>query len=391
MTAITISDLYNHAHIKLDATPKTITNEDLLFELEKQIAILEGGKNALAKKTFRSARFTIIKNLLSVQQGNILSFQSKQQWESDEIIYKRIGTSIIYVEDYSLDEWENLLAQNNISIIYISTIQQQTLAINDFGYIIHRAHQSNIPVVFDNTHGGLGHVYAPLIDGADFVLTDVSASSSIFKNIPIQAFIIEGVTPVAALGENAYLSGSSFLGKLKQNRVLPLKNSFIIPDSENYIGKLLKKEARKQGDFSRTANYVARWLNNQSEIMEVNYPGLKASENHIHAELYFKGGYGSVFRFSLWDIEYGYSLLKGFIRSGKVHGVNIDVDSERKEFVVEINTENYTHVLQYFQKIFTNLKQNIEFKQQITKENHLKRLFDNELKQLLSTPIKSKR
>jgi len=390
MTAITISDLYTNAHIKINEAPKTITNEDLLIELEKQVAVLEGGKHALAKKTFRSARFTLIKNILTTNKGNILSFQSKQQWEADEIIYKRIGTNIIYTEDYSSDEWENLLIEKNVSIIYISTIQQQTLAIHDFGYIIHKAHQANIPVVFDNTFGGLGHVYAPLLDGADFVLTDVSSSASIFKNIPIQAFIVEGIAALTSK-KDVYVSGSSFIERLKKGRVLPIKNNYIIPDSENYIGKILKKEARKHGDFSRTANYAARWLNNQTEIMEVNYPGLKASENHIHAELYFKGGYGSVFRFSLWDIEYGYSLLKGFIRSGKVHGLHIDVDNERKEFVVEINTENYTHILQYFQKIFTNLKQNIEFKQQITKENHLKRLFDNELKQLLSAPLKSKR
>ncbi|MGN6645190.1 MAG: PLP-dependent transferase, partial [Cytophaga sp.] len=187
MTAITISDLYNHAHIKVNELPKTITNEDLLLELEKQVAILEGGKNALAKKTFRSARFSLIKHLLAVKHGNVLSFESRKQWEADAIIYKRIGTNIIFVEDHSADEWENLLAQHAVSIIYISTIQQQTLTIEDFGYIIYKAHLADIPVIFDNTHGGLGHIYAPLIDGADFVLTDVSASPTIFKNIPVKS------------------------------------------------------------------------------------------------------------------------------------------------------------------------------------------------------------
>jgi len=382
MRAITISNHTNQTFSEINKIAQSISTTEYLLEVEKQVAILEGGVNAVAKKTFRSARFSLIKNIVS-SGGNVLSFQSKQAWGNDEIIYKRKGITIIYTEDYSGDDWENNLNDKNISLVYVPTIHQETLSIQDYGYIIEKAHKINIPVVFDNTHGGLGYIYSPLKDGADFVLTDIS-SSELFQKHFIHSFIIEGLNGIVHSNKDKIL-GTSLLDKQKSNRILNNKWTYLLTEREDFIGKTIKKEAVKKGDYSRTANYVSRWLNNQEEIMEITYAGLKASESHVHAELYFKGGYGNIFKFSLWDNEYSYSLLRGFFRSGKFKGVHIEVNTATKEFFVEIETENYTSVLQYFQKVFTILKQNVEFRQNLIKENNLKRVFDYELKQLLTT------
>ena len=382
MTAITISNRSNQTFSEINKKAPSISTIEYLLEVEKQVATLEGGVNSVAKKSFRSARFSLIKNIVS-DGGNVLSFQSKLAWENDEIIYKRKGIKIIYTEDHSVDEWENVLNNKNISLVYIPTIHQETLSIQDYGYIIQEAHKINVPVVFDNTHGGLGYIYAPLKDGADFVLTDIS-SSELFQNHLIHSFIIEGSNGILHSNKDKIL-GITLLDKQKSSRALNIKWTYLLTEREDFIEKAIKKEAVKKGDYSRTANYVSRWLNNQEEIMEINYAGLKASESHVHAELYFKGGYGNVFKFSLWDNEYSYSLLRGFLISGKLKGINIEVNTASKEFFVVIETANYTSVLQYFQKVFTILKQNVEFRQNLIKENNIKRIFDNELKQLLTT------
>ena len=382
MTAITISNRTNQSFSEINKISESISTTEYLLEVEKQISILEGGINAVAKKSFRSARFSLIKSILT-NGGNVLSFQSKQAWKNDEIIYKRKGIEIIYTEDYSGDEWENVLNNKNISVVYIPTIHQETLSIQDYGYIILKAHKINVPVVFDNTHGGLGYIYAPLRDGADFVLIDIS-SSELFHNHLIHSFIVEGANGILH-SNNDKIIGRTVLDKQKSSRVLNNKWSYLLTEREDFIGKTIKKEAIKKGDYARTANYVSRWLNNQEEIMEINYAGLKVSESHVHAELYFKGGYGNIFKFRLWDNEYSYSLLRGFFKSGKFKGINIDVNTVSKEFFVEIETENYTSVLQYFQKVFTILKENVDFRQNLIKENNLKRVFDYELKQLLTT------
>jgi len=384
MTAITISDRNNHALSAINISTQPVSNNEHLLEVEKQIAFLEKGVNAVAKKSFRSARFSLIKNLLSKETGNVLSFQSKSHWEQDEIIYKRKNITVFYTENYSSDEWENILLQNKISIIYIGTIEQNTLALIDYGYIIARAHEANIPVIFDNTYGGLGHIYAPLLDGADFVLTDVSAIP-LFKNNPINAFIIEGAKGIMHSNEDILL-GKSILSKLKSNRIVSNKNTYILAENGNFIQKLLAKEAGKYGDYSRTANYVARWLDNQSVVMEVNYAGLKSAASHIHAELYFKGGYGNILKFSLWDNEYSYSLLKGFFRSEKPAGILITTNNEKREFIVEVKTENYAYVLQFFQNVFSNLKQNVDFKEDLAQRNSFNKAFEFELRQLLKKP-----
>jgi hypothetical protein len=382
MTAITISNRTNQTFSDITKIAQEVSSNEYLLEVERQIANLEGGINAVAKKTFRSARFSLIKNIVP-QGGNVLSFQSKLAWENDEIIYKRKGISILYTENFSEDEWENVLTTKNISLVYVPTIHQERLSIQDYGYIIQKAHQINVPVVFDNTHGGLGYIYAPLKDGADFVLTDQS-SSELFQNQLIHSFIVEGANGILHTSKDKML-GRTLLDKQKSVRVLNDKWTYLLAERQNFVEKTVKKEASKKGEYSRTTNYVARWLNNQEEIMDITYAGLKASESHVHAELYFKGGYGNILKFSLWDNEYSYSLLRGFFRSGSFKGVTIDVNTTTKEFFVEIQNENYTSVLQYFQKVFTILKQNVEFRQNLIKENKLKRVFDYELKQLLST------
>jgi hypothetical protein len=382
MTAITISNRPNQTFSEINKIAQSISTKEYLLEVERQIALLEGGINAVAKKSFRSARFSLIKSILS-DGGNVLSFQAKQAWANDEIIYKRKNVTIIYTEDYSGDDWEHVLQNKNISLVYVPTIHQETLSIQDYGYIIQKAHQINVPVVFDNTHGGLGYIYTPLKDGADFVLTDIS-SSELFQNHLIHSFIIEGANGILHSNKDKIL-GTTLLDNQKASRVLNNKWTYLLGEREDFIEKAIKKEAVKKGDYSRTANYVSRWLNNQEEIMEITYAGLKASESHVHAELYFKGGYGNILKFSLWDNEYSYSLLRGFFRSGKFKGINIEVNISTKEFFVEIGTENYTSVLQYFQKVFAILKQNVEFRQNLIKENNLKRVFDYELKQLLTT------
>jgi hypothetical protein len=380
MTAITLSNRPVYTLSEINKISHSISTNHQLLEVEKQIASIEGGVNALAKKTFRSARFSLIKNLLP-KGGTVLSFQSKREWLEDAAIFQRKSVSIIYTENYSADDWESILT-NAIDVVYISTIQQQTLNVQDYGYIIQKAHSLNIPVVFDNTFGGLGHIYSPLKDGADFVLIDTS-SIELFSKHRVHAFIVEGENGILHSNKDKVL-GKTVLGVQKNNRILHTKWTYLFADKEDYLEKLVKKASRKFGDYSRTANYVARWLNNQEDIMEINYPGLKSAESHIHAELYFKGGYGYTFKFSLWDNDYSYSLLKGLFRSGNVNGVQVEVDSERKEFFIQIRTEDYTRVLNYFQKVFSILKGSVEFKQNITKENKLKQVFDFELKQLLT-------
>ncbi len=380
MTAITISNRPNYTLSEINKVSHAISTNHQLLEVEKQIAAVEGGVSALAKKTFRSARFSLIKHLLP-KGGTVLSFQSKGEWVEDAPVFKRKGVSIIYTENYSGDDWENILT-NTINIVYVPTIHQQTLNVQDYGYIIQKAHSLNIPVVFDNTFGGLGHIYAPLKDGADFVLIDTS-SIDLFSKHRVQAFIVEGDNGILHSNKDKVL-GRTLLDGQKNNRVLNNKSTYLFADKEDYLEKLVTKASRKFGDYSRTANYVARWLNNQEDIMEINYPGLKSAESHVHAELYFKGGYGYTFKFSLWDNDYSYSLLKGLFRSGNVNGVQVEVDSERKEFFIEIRTEDYTRVLNYFQKVFSILKGSVEFKQNIAKENKLKQVFDFELKQLLT-------
>lgn len=77
-------------------------------------------------------------------------------------------------------------------MIFLETIDSLTLAVEDLSHIIEQAHQSLIPVVINNSAGGLGKIFNPLEIGADYVITSVK-NYSMFNNTAIGAFVVQGL------------------------------------------------------------------------------------------------------------------------------------------------------------------------------------------------------
>ena len=336
-----------------------------LSTLEKQLAYLEGGYNTLAAKSFRSARFSLIRQLAENKPYRILSYEPLSVWAEDLAVYKRSKIEIIHAGQYAESSVKEIVRAEKINLVYIASISSDTLSVANHERIISQAHAASVQVVFDNTAGGLGSIARPLTKQADYVL--VNTEESLYAKTGIGAYIAEGLAPHNV---NA-LSSSSLLDRLKQKRAHVKKQPFLIPLDEEAIAVHLQKEANVQQVYAKNTFTLAKWLNQVSEIAEVNYAGLKTSLSFDNAEESLLGGYGSVLKFNVWDTAFSHNLLRSFFIAGRPAGLYIHADNELKEFKVIIRSEYSNQILGYFERVFAQLTGELESRQLLKKRLQL--------------------
>jgi len=343
------------------------TTWDTLRKIEKKIAITESGTEALAFKSIRSARYTLIKKIVG-ERKNVLTFH-QGTWETEA--YKRKGINLFYANDYPEVSLREIIALHDIGVVYLHTIDSLTLAVEDLSHIIEQSHLSSVPVIVDNTAGGLGKIFNPLELGADFVLTSVH-NYTIFNNTAIGAFVIQGLTSWQKKDLFQMLIQKSLLEELKEQREKNVTPEFLLTDiTEELIENQLNQEEAKFVAYSTVAFQLAKWLNQLETVMEVNCPGLRSSISNLNAERYSKGGFGNRLKFNLWDDKFSFGLLKGFFVAGKPEGLSIEVDSVNRSFAIEIKTNNLQLVLEYFQQVFTQLNNEVNYRLFLSKQLEL--------------------
>jgi hypothetical protein len=371
-----ISEIANKNNNLNSAGENRHEKTDLLSAIENRIAESENGLNAFAAKSFRSARYTLIKRL-AAKGSRVLSLQDKSDWVAEEKAFGRLGIEIIFPSSFSGNSLSETLSTENISVIYLSTIDTSTLKVHNFTEIITTAHRHGIPVVFDNTAGFLGTVFKPLSEKADFVIDNVE-SYDLFRNTRIGAFIIEGKN----LAGSPVTPGTSFLDVLKLNRALVNKHRFLPLGPESPVDKLLIEERARYRQFGDTTYKVARWLNQSSLVSRVEYPGITGDSSSGNAESHFTGGFGNVLRFSPANDDFGFSLLRSFFISGRPAGLNIKTDTEKRSFRVEITQTDAGQVLEYFQRVIHQLEKELEFKKSFKKRLAVERALAEVLKNM---------
>jgi O-acetylhomoserine/O-acetylserine sulfhydrylase len=365
MTAITMPQV-------LDSYDENNTlqknNNTTINLIEKQIACFESGSAALAYRSFRSARFSLIKNIKKNKNVIVLSFEPYISWAEDINALERIGVKVKFIDYYELDELKEKLLLQKIDIIYLGTIHTQKITIQDFNYIIHTAHINNVDVIFDNSFGALGSIYAPISNGADYVITKVSETVT-FKNTLIGAFVVKGYS----LAESRLnIFEEYWIEKIKHKRGITFKNKVLINIKKDRIVTILEEERRRQLEYSKVALTISKWLSRHESIMEVVYPGIEKNEFYLLADKYLDKDFGAKLKFSLWDNEYSYAIVRGYFLTALFSGLKITVDKETKEFYIEVHTTDSISVLRYLQKVFSNLYTNISFRNTLLKKKEEK-------------------
>jgi len=299
---------------------KRIVANPIISYYEQKIAEKEIGKEALALHSLREIRTLIFKNLLK-ERDNIVSFNSFELYTEHKEEFTNRGIEIRLSDDGELKTFMSLVDANT-KFIYLETISKEYINIPDFYKIISFAKEKEIPVIVDNTSGGLGYLVKPLELGAHIVIENTNEwlhEDYGFFN----AFIVEGksfnwrkkfphlkaedltedysIYPRSLFSRKQSLEeASSILYYLKGYRnKTKNKIEFHIYTSQliqSIIGSKEKVLLR-----SKTAETLAHWLKSKEYVKKVQYTGLPDSKSYFNALRYFSNGFGNKLSFELRD------------------------------------------------------------------------------------------
>jgi len=248
--------------------------------MEDAIAELEGGYKGLGCGSGMAAVHTVFASL--TQAGDHVVCSSAVYGPTTTLlntIMKKYEVETTFVDTSNLDEVKKAVRPNT-KVIYVETPGNPTLCISDLAEISKIAHQYNAQVVVDNTFMSPA-LQNPLALGADVVV------HSLTKFLNGHADVVGGI--IIVKDEAAYKHFRKTLNQL--GGVIDPFNSFL-------VHRGLKTLALRMQRHCENAQVIAEWLEKQSLVKSIRYPGLKS---HPHYEIGLKQhkGHGGMITFEL--------------------------------------------------------------------------------------------
>lgn len=286
---------------------------------EKRVAALEGGVAALAVSSGHAAQFIALTNILQAGD-NFVSSDSLYggTYNQFKVQFKRLGIETKFVDADIPENFEKAI-DTNTKAIYIETIANPKLNVLDFDKISQIAKKHDIPLIVDNTCGGCGYYFRPIDHGANVVVE--SATKWICGNgTSLGGVIIDagnfnwgnGKFPLFTEPSEGYhglkfwevFGSESQFGNIAfiiRARVEGLRDygSCISPQNAFQLLLGLETLSLRLERHAFNTQKLAEWLEKQSWVDSVNYPGLKSSKYNALSEKYLDRGAGAVLTFKL--------------------------------------------------------------------------------------------
>ncbi len=292
--------------------------------LEKRFAALEGGEASIATSSGMSAIFNSIANV--AESGDNIIVASKTYGGTVTLsghTIKRFGIKSRYFDVHNPKELEELIDEKTKLIIFES-LSNPSIDVPDFKGIVEIAKKHKILTLVDNTVATPIHC-KPLTLGCDLVVHSTS------KYTTGQGLALGGII-VERKGLNEFLKNNpryshfstpdeSYHGLIYSDLDLPnftlrvrlslLRDIGNAPSPFNswlFIQGLEHLPLRMK-QHSNSAIKIAEFLENHSEVIKVNYPGLESNINYPYAKEYLKDGYSGLLSFEVKSKEKALKIL----------------------------------------------------------------------------------
>lgn len=316
---------------------------------EKRIAALEGGVGALAVASGQNAELYAILNL--AQAGDEIVASSNLYGGSYALLahnLPRLGINVHFVNPEDPENFRKAITPKTRAI-YAETLGNPRIDVLDIEAVANIAHENGIPLVIDNTFA-TPYLCQPIKHGADIVVH--SATKFIGGHgTAIGGVIIDGgkfnwaggkhslyTEPDAGyhglvyadLGAPAYILRARVSLLRDLGGALSPFNSFLFLQGLETLHLRLERH-------SENALAVARYLEQQPNVLWVNYPGLETSPYYAKARKYLPKGQGAILSFG---IKGGTAAGKRFIESLQLlsHLANV---GDSKSLAIHPNTTTH--------------------------------------------------
>ncbi|WP_392482135.1 O-acetylhomoserine aminocarboxypropyltransferase/cysteine synthase family protein [Nostoc sp. C110] len=302
---------------------------------EKRIAALEGGVAALATASGQAAQFLAITTIAQAGDNIVsTSFLYGGTYNQFKVSLPRLGINVKFVEGDDPESFRQAI-DDRTKALYVETIGNPQYNIPDFAALAHIAHENGIPLIVDNTFGAGGYLARPIEHGADIVVESatkwigghgtsiggviVDSGKFDWGNGKFPLFtepapgyhglnFQEVFGPSGSFGNIAFIIRARVEGLRDFGPSLSPFNAFLLLQGLETLSLRVDRHVSN-------ALELARWLEQQEQVLWVNYPGLPNHPYHERAKKYLRHGFGGVLNFG---IKGGLDAGKAFINHLKL-------------------------------------------------------------------------
>lgn len=304
--------------------------------VEKKIAALEGGVGALITSSGQAASLIAVLNIC--QSGGHVVCSSAIYGGTFNLFYKtmhEMGIDFTFLAPDCTEEELNAAFRENTRCVFAETLSNPSLVVADLEMFVKVAHAHGVPVIVDNTFATpincrpfefgvdiVTHSTTKYMDGHAVQVGGVVVDSGNFNwnngkfpelTEPDESY--HGVIYTEQFGKAAYIAKA----RTHLMRDLGAQSS---PFNAFLLNLGLETLTLRVERHCSNALAVAEYLEKNSKIEWVNYPGLKSSKYYDLAKKYMPNGTCGVISFG---VKGGREAAEKFMESLKLASIVVHV------------------------------------------------------------------
>ena len=321
--------------------------------LEQRLASVEGGVAAVATASGTSAIATTFMTLL--KSGDHIVASNSLYGGTYNMLKNTLpsfGITTTFVDPDNVDNFKDALKANT-KVFFAESLGNPKLDVIDLEGITNHARDAKVLFIVDNTIASPA-LLNPIEHGANIVIHSLTKyitgngttlggiiidagtfdySSGRFPEFTEPSPSYHGLKYHEALGPLAFIAKTRVEGLRDLGSAPSPLNSFQV------IQGLETLEVRMQ-KHSENALNIAKWLEEQSEVSWVNYPGLNSSKYNQLAKKYLKKGSSGIVTFGL---KKGYEGAKKVAESTKIFALLANI-GDTKSLIIHPSSTTHSQL-----------------------------------------------